>query len=103
MITSYASLLQSRLGPGLDSKCVDYIGYITNGTSRMYQLIKAVLDYSHVGNQGIVRSFVEVDGVLRSAMINLERKIHDGRASISHGRYRSCAPIRCSCSSSGRT
>ncbi len=49
MISSYVQLLERRYKNQLDKDADDFIKYIVEGTNRMQQLIKALLDYSRIG------------------------------------------------------
>ena len=82
MITSYARLLQQGLGDKLDDKSRTFMAYMTDGAKRMDDLIKAILDYSHVGYQGIDAELIDAGAVAGCSLHNLERKIRDTRATI---------------------
>ena len=82
MIANYASLLQKRLGETLDDKSRTFMAYMTDGVKRMDDLIKAILDYSHVGRQGIDAEWVDAGAIARDSLLNLEQKSRETQATI---------------------
>ena len=82
MITNYATLLQNRLGEKLDDKSRRFMAYMTDGAKRMDDLINAILDYSHVGHQGIDAELVDAGAIVSCTLVNLEQKIRDTHATI---------------------
>ena len=82
MITSYARLLQQRLGEKLDDKSRTFMAHMTDGAKRMDDLIKAILDYSHVGHQGIDAELIDAGAVAGCSLHNLAQKIRDTHATI---------------------
>jgi two-component system CheB/CheR fusion protein len=82
MITNYTHLLKQRLGGTLDAKCLEFMAFVIDGATRMRGLILAILDYSHVGQQGIKSECINMQEIVRTTLVNLERKIHDAKAEI---------------------
>ena len=85
MITSYSDLLQMRFGDRLEDKGREYLAVVIDGAKRMQHLIRSILDYSRVGQEGIKTGQFESDAVARSSLLNLEQKIHVAGAAIDCG------------------
>jgi PAS domain S-box-containing protein len=84
MVTSYLQLVEQRYKDKLDSDASEFIAYAVDGASRMKALINDLLMYSRVNTrQGQLNQF-EVQTVLDRAMNNLQLRIEESGAIITH-------------------
>lgn len=84
MISGYTELLQKRYGGRLDEKADRYIHYAVDGTSRMQQLIRDLLQYSRLDKE-IPMAPCDMNGVLAQALANLDQMILEERARVTAG------------------
>jgi two-component system CheB/CheR fusion protein len=84
-VSSFATLLESRSGDRLDDKGRQYMGYVISGAQRMRELIKAILVYAGVGNQGLKAEQVDSAALARLVEVSLDSKIVGARATIVFG------------------
>ncbi len=84
MVSSYVQLLARRYKGKLDSEADEFIGYATDGAKRMQQLINDLLGYSRVGRGRVVDELVDCERVLDQVLCNLEEKIENSHARITH-------------------
>jgi light-regulated signal transduction histidine kinase (bacteriophytochrome) len=84
MVTSYLQLLEQRYKNQLDKNADEFINYAVNGARRMQILINDLLNYSRVSTKG--QPFVPVDcnGILSTAIANLQIAIDESQAQITH-------------------
>ncbi len=83
-ISSYAELLKRRYEGQLDEDADDFIEYMVDGTSRMQQMIKVLLDYSRIGTQGKKFEKFNVEEAFNNALSNLQLRIEESNAEITH-------------------
>lgn len=83
-IASFAQLLQNRYPDKLDGKALQFIERIITGSLTMQQLIDDLLQYSRVGRMAQVFEPVNCEQVLSQALANLETKIKETQALITH-------------------
>lgn len=83
-IASFAQLLQNRYQDQLDGKALQFIERIIGGSLRMQQLIDDLLQYSRVGRMTQIFEPVQCDRVLSQVLANLETKINETKALITH-------------------
>ena len=83
-ISGFTELLQKRYQGRLDEKADKYIGFITEGSLRMQQMIQDLLAYSRVETQA--REFAKTDSQesLDTALANLRVSIQENHAVITH-------------------
>lgn len=60
MVGSYTQLIKRRLGPQMEGATVEYMGFVTDGVSRMERMLNDLLEYSKLGRGGPDR-FKDVD------------------------------------------
>jgi signal transduction histidine kinase len=85
MIASYLQLLERRHAERLDGEAREFIGYAVEGAKRLQTLISAVLEYSRVGTHGAVPAPTDSGAALASALANLEARIRESGARVTHG------------------
>jgi PAS domain S-box-containing protein len=83
-VAGFANLLKKRFGGRLDEEANEYIEFILDGTSRMQELIDALLMYSRVGTQGKDFEPTNSEDVLKKAISNLAMAIEESEAVVSH-------------------
>ncbi len=81
-VTNYTQLISKRYRGKLDETADLFIGFITQGVNRMYQLIDALLQYSKVGAEKPEFSGVDLDQVVNTALANLSQSITESHAQI---------------------
>jgi signal transduction histidine kinase len=72
MISSYLTLLQRRLGGGLDTDSLEFIGYAVDGAKRMDRMITDLLEYSRIGRSGAAPELVSLDEITGLAVTSLQ-------------------------------
>lgn len=82
-IGSFAQLARRRLSIDADEDVIEYMEYITNGTSRMAQLLDSIMDYSKINSQDYMREKVIMDDLLDDVKMNLLDMINEKNVSIS--------------------
>lgn len=82
MVASYMGLLGRRYQAQLDETAQKYIRFAAEGATRMQTLINDLLSYSRAGTQAIEKRRVAAEGVLKSALQNLEVAIRESGARI---------------------
>lgn len=83
-VTGFTQLLSRRYKGKLDPEADEFIGYITDGVSRMKSLIEDLLAYSRVQRTQAAISAVALDGVLATALANLHAAISTAGATVTH-------------------
>ena len=83
MMAIYAELLGERCGKvGGDTD--KYIHYIIDGAARMKAMIKDLLEFSRVGNEGTEIKAMDSELVLEAALLNLTAAVRGSGAQIIH-------------------
>lgn len=82
MIGSYTSLLHRRYANKLDEGAQEFMGFITEATTRMNSLLDDLLTYSKVGTQELQKEPVKMGEIVEVAMANLQLKIKQKKAKI---------------------
>ncbi|MCU1368962.1 MAG: sensor signal transduction histidine kinase, partial [Ilumatobacteraceae bacterium] len=85
MVSSYVGLLAARYEGQLDADADEFIGYAVDGANRMKALIDDLLAYSRSGFDVAVRRPVDCDGLVRSAVADLEQAIGEAAATVEVG------------------
>jgi PAS domain S-box-containing protein len=82
MVTSYVKLLEKQYKDKLDADANEYIGYVVEGTTRMRQMIDDLLRYSRVDVKGTPMKPIDLELVLKQALLNLSVCIGESHAVI---------------------
>ncbi|HUS05625.1 MAG TPA: ATP-binding protein [Bryobacteraceae bacterium] len=84
-IGSYTQLLAKRYKGKLDGDADEFVRFIVEGVARMHGLLNDMLAYSRVtdAHEKPMRP-TSVDGILQSALMNLEASIKENAALITH-------------------
>ncbi|MGF1535077.1 MAG: ATP-binding protein [Elainellaceae cyanobacterium] len=81
-IRSYSDLLVRRYRGQLDERADKYVGYITDGTGRMTNLINDLLEYSRMGRGKLQSKPLDLELLLHQVTSDLQAKIEDTQAEI---------------------
>lgn len=83
MVTSYARLLEKRIGLQLDPESRSYLTYVTDGGQRMQQLVHGLLLYARAGAPSLAPSVVVATDLVRDVILDLRLSIEEARAEVS--------------------
>lgn len=83
MVYSYTNLLEKKYKSKLDGDAGQYIGFITSGMQRMFDLIHDLLDYSRIIFTGKESQKVDCNKVLENVLETLSISIEETQAEIS--------------------
>ncbi len=83
-MSSYSQLLAKRYQGHLDENADKFIEHIVDAATRMQALIKALLEYSRVGNGEISQEPVNLESVIKQTLVDLESSILETRATITY-------------------
>lgn len=82
MVNSYLTLLERRLGEGLDGEGKEFLSIARNGAQRMDRLILDLLDYARVGRREHPLVAVPLKAVMEDALPSLQGTIEELGASL---------------------
>lgn len=82
MMGTYAQLIDRRYGERLDDEGREFIGFMTEGASRMKAMIDDLLAYSRVDRGPTAFTAVNTDLVLDAALANLAAAVAESQAEI---------------------
>jgi signal transduction histidine kinase len=82
MIGMYTQLTKKRLNGNLDAASTEFMGYVTDGVSRMQILLDDLLLYSRLGKKDEDDRDIDLNNVLFVVIHNLMATIKDTEASI---------------------
>ncbi len=83
-VNSYAQLIARKYQGNFDAKADKYFGYITEGATRMQQLINDLLEFSRVGTRGRALEPTDSEAVVSQALDNLKVAIAESNAAVTH-------------------
>ncbi len=83
-ISSFTQLLERRYKGKLDKDADEFINFIVDGSNRMNQMIKDLLQYSRVTTQGGEFSKTDAEEVLKQTLSNLKTVITENNADITY-------------------
>lgn len=85
MIGSYLTLLERRMGEGLEAATRGYIAQAVDGAKRMQRLIQHLLEFARIGREPM--RFESIDSLtpFAEAVQNLVAQIDERRAQVTHG------------------
>jgi PAS domain S-box-containing protein len=85
VVGNFAHLLSERYRGRLDANADDFLGFMTDGVTRMRQLISDLVDYSRAGTGAAPREQVDCEVALRQAVSNLRVLIAESGAEVTRG------------------
>ncbi len=85
MIGMYTTLLQRRMGPSLTGENIEFMGYVTDGVSRMQRMLDDLLLYSRIGHGNDGEQACDLNDVLFLVQNNLQVRIAEGEATVNFG------------------
>lgn len=80
-IQGFITLLSHKLNMHPDPEIGQYLSYINQGTVRMTNLIKGLLEYSRIG-KNVVMSKVDCNEIVKEVLMDLNTKIEETHAFI---------------------
>lgn len=84
MVVSYVQLLEKEYGDKLDADARQFIAFAVEGAKRMQSLIKSLLEFSRIKDQGTPSSPVDCEQLLNAVQKNLEVHIREIQAEVTH-------------------
>jgi signal transduction histidine kinase len=81
-ISGFTTLLSRRYKGRLDHEADEFIGFIEDGTRRMQELIKALLDLSRAGSSATTPARVDLAAALADVLNSLHAQVRDQEATI---------------------
>ena len=84
MISSYAQILTRLYGDKFDENAKTYFGYMTEGVSRMNQLLEDLLKYATIGRSEEETEPLELDYIVEICRVNLKVLIQETGAAIDY-------------------
>jgi len=84
MVSSYVQLLERRYKGKLDQDADEFIGFATEGASRMQRMINDLLAYSRVETRGKSFEAIQLETALAQALENLQLVIQEKNAIVTH-------------------
>jgi light-regulated signal transduction histidine kinase (bacteriophytochrome) len=84
MVTMYLSLLEDRYRDQLDDQAKKYMDFAIEGGTRSVDLLRDLLDYSRIDNQGRPYVPLDMEAVFCTAVKNLLSQIREDGATITH-------------------
>ena len=85
MVTSFVQLLHRRYADQLDETAVGYIDFAVDGATRMQQLINDLLTFSRVATRARPFEPVDLGGMVRQVLDDLNAAVDDAGATIEVG------------------
>lgn len=82
MIGSYTQLIKRKLSNQPDDPAVEYMGYVTDGVSRMEKLLNDLLEYSRLGRRSENDKEVNLDDILLMVVGNLVTTMKETDAAV---------------------
>jgi len=82
MIGSYTHLIQRKLSQQEDKATVEYMGYVTDGVSRMEKLLSDLLEYSRLGRRPEQEKEINLNDTLLMVISNLVTTMKETDAAI---------------------
>jgi light-regulated signal transduction histidine kinase (bacteriophytochrome) len=82
MVASYVQLLEKRYRGRLDDDADAFIGYASEGATRMQQLIQDLLAYSRVGTRSGSITPTDCEAVLAEVLVNLTLALEESGAEV---------------------
>ncbi len=82
MVSSFTQLLSAQYGDKLDDNAKEYIKFAVEGSTRMYDLLNGLLDYSRISTRGNAFRKVNLNHALENSLKNLSLKIEERNAII---------------------
>jgi PAS domain S-box-containing protein len=81
-VTSFIQLLNRRYQDKLDDRAHEFMEIIVQSSARMQRLLKDLLEYSRVGSRKKSFHAVELDSILKYALLNLNTAIDESGAEV---------------------
>jgi light-regulated signal transduction histidine kinase (bacteriophytochrome) len=82
MVSNFVKLLESRYKGKLDQSADEYIGFITEGTTRLHALVDSILTFSGVDRCAQTVQDVDCNVILKSVIASLQVSIDECGADV---------------------
>lgn len=82
MIGSYVNLIKRKLNPHLDGPTKEYMDFVTDGVSRMENLLNDLLEYSRLGRRHDQIKVVDLNEIMLVVINNLMAGMKENQAAI---------------------
>jgi PAS domain S-box-containing protein len=82
MVTSFLSLLSIESSKTLSIDAREYVQYALQGSQRMKELIEALLEYSRVGSEKLMRTKVDCTQIVKNVIADFDLQIQKSAAKI---------------------
>ena len=84
MIGMYTTLLQRRMGQNLTTENLEFMGYVTDGVSRMQRMLDDLLLYSRIGHGNDGEQICDLNDTMFLVENNLKVRIEECEATIQY-------------------
>ena len=84
MITSFLQLLERRYADKLDQDANEFIDFAVEGAKRLDNMINDLLEYSKISNKEKEFVSLELENILKEALMNLVVQIEESNVVISY-------------------
>lgn len=81
-VSMFVDRLETRYGDVLDERGQQYLGFVTDGTTRMRAMIQALLEYSRVGRSALDIELVDLDDLVAEVVAAMGTTIAEAGARI---------------------
>ena len=82
MIGSYSQLLLQKMSQNLDENSQKYSGFVSEGVSRMNNLLDALLQYSTIGKDEEEQEIIDMNDIVDDVIFNLKLLIRETNAQV---------------------
>ena len=82
MVSSFVSLLSKKYASELDDEAQKYINYAVDGSTRMQEMIKSLLNYSRLNTRSFDKEEVDLNEVIKKVQLDLSAKIAETETKI---------------------
>lgn len=84
MITAYCDLLSRRCADKLDGEAIEFLGFVTDGATRMREMIDGLLAYASATRECQNDAMVDTENVIDSVLKDLSVAIEERGAQVTH-------------------
>lgn len=81
-VSMFVDRLDERYGDAFDERGTKYLGFVTEGTQRMRNLISALLDYSRVGSRDVAIAAVDLDVLVGEVVASIGATVGEAGAQV---------------------
>ncbi len=85
MVSSYMGLLKKKYASSLDEQAQMFIGYASEGATRMQRLVEDLLVYARLGRDSVPKTTVDLNAILGGVQADLGGAISEANARVEVG------------------